>query len=46
MFTKLFLNFETDFDRKNKKITNNKLANKLLKGHPPRKGWEEFYKMA
>ena len=40
------LNQTIHFDRKNKKITNNKLANKLLKGHPPRKGWEEFYKMA
>ena len=40
------LNQTIHFDRKSKKITNNKLANKLLKGHPPRKGWEEFYKMA
>ena len=33
------------FDRKTKQITNNKLANQLL-APPPRKGWEEFYKMA
>lgn len=32
------------FDRKTKTITNNSFANELLKGHPPRKGWEEFYK--
>jgi len=33
------------FDTEKKEITNNKLANELLKGPPPRKGWEEFYKM-
>jgi len=33
------------FDTKTKQITNNKRANQLLKGHPPRKGWEEYYKM-
>jgi len=33
------------FDRKTKQITNNDLANKLLVGTPPRKGWEEFYKL-
>ena len=33
------------FDRKTKEITNNKIANQLLKGPPPRKGWEEFYKL-
>lgn len=33
------------FDRKRKKITNNKLANEMLVGEPPRKGWEEFYKL-
>ena len=33
------------FDRKTKQITNNKIANQLLKGPPPRKGWEEFYKL-
>ena len=27
-------------------ITNNTRANELLKGHPPRKGWEEYYKLA
>jgi hypothetical protein len=33
------------FDRETKKITNNKLANDLLTGPPPRRGWKEFYKM-
>lgn len=34
-----------EFDRKTKQITNNKLANALLVGPPPRKGWEEYYKL-
>ena len=33
------------FDTEKKVITNNDRANELLKGHPPRKGWEEFYKL-
>ena len=33
------------FDTEKKEITNNERANQLLKGHPPRKGWEEFYTM-
>jgi hypothetical protein len=33
------------FDRDKKKITNNKLANQLLVGTPPRKGWEQYYKL-
>ena len=33
------------FDRKTEKITDNKVANELLVGPPPRKGWEEFYKL-
>jgi len=33
------------FDAKTKQITNNKRANELLKGNPPRKGWEEYYKL-
>ena len=28
-----------------KKITNHKLANELLAGVPPRKGWEQYYKL-
>lgn len=31
------------FDRETKQITNNPLADLLLVGAPPRKGWEEFY---
>ena len=37
---------ELEFDRKTKQITNNKVANQLLVGPPPRKGWEQYYKMA
>ena len=39
------LNTKIEFDRKKKVITNNKVANDLLVGTPPRKGWEEFYKL-
>lgn len=39
------LNEKLEFDIKKKQITNNKLANDLLVGAPPRKGWEEFYKL-
>ncbi|WP_339709178.1 Gfo/Idh/MocA family oxidoreductase [uncultured Kriegella sp.] len=39
------LNTKLKFDRKKKRITNNKLANQLLVGAPPRKEWEEFYKL-
>lgn len=33
------------FDPKKKIITNSKRANALLVGPPPRKGWEEYYKV-
>jgi hypothetical protein len=33
------------FDRTKKIITSSKSANKLLMGPPPRKGWEEYYKV-
>lgn len=33
------------FDRDTRQITNHKVANELLVGTPPRKGWEEFYKL-
>ena len=33
------------FDRETKQITNNKIANEMLVGTPPRKGWEEYYKL-
>jgi len=39
------MNTKLKFNRKKKKITNHKLANQLLVGPPPRKGWEEFYKL-
>lgn len=39
------LNAKLKFDRETKHITNNPLADMLLTGAPPRKGWEEFYKM-
>jgi predicted dehydrogenase len=39
------LNTKLEFDRNTKKITNNKLANELLVGLPPRKGWEQYYKV-
>ena len=39
------LNAQLQFDRATKQITNNKLANELLVGPPPRKGWEQFYKL-
>jgi len=36
---------ELHFDPETKQVTNNKVANQLLKGPPPRKGWEEYYKL-
>jgi hypothetical protein len=39
------LNTKILFDRKKNQITNNRLANDLLVGAPPRKGWEEFYRL-
>jgi hypothetical protein len=33
------------FDAKRKAVTSSKKANELLVGPPPRKGWEEFYKV-
>lgn len=40
------LNTKIVFDRATKQITNNKLANEMLIGAPPRNGWEQYYKMA
>lgn len=34
-----------EFDREKKIVTNNKHANELLVGPPPRKGWEQYYKV-
>ena len=39
------LNSKLVFDRETKQITNNPLANMLLTGAQPRKGWEEYYKL-
>ncbi len=39
------LNTKILFDREKKVVTNNSLANQMLAGKPPRKGWEEFYKL-
>ncbi|GAB6394649.1 MAG: NADH-dependent Gfo/Idh/MocA family oxidoreductase [Bacteroidales bacterium] len=33
------------FDRETKRITNNALANQMLYGDLPRKGWEDYYKI-
>ncbi|MFT3936617.1 MAG: Gfo/Idh/MocA family oxidoreductase [Chitinophagaceae bacterium] len=39
------LNTKLEFDRDKKMITNNDLANKMLVGLPPRKGFEQYYKV-
>ncbi len=39
------LNARLFFDPRTKQFTNNDFANALLVGAPPRKGWEEFYKL-
>jgi len=39
------LNTRLLFDRETKQITNNKVANELLVGAPPRQGWEQYYKL-
>lgn len=39
------LNTKLVFDAHKKQITNNTVGNQLLVGPPPRKGWEQFYKM-
>ena len=37
------LNMTLDFDTKEKVFTNSSIANHLLAGPPPRKGWEQFF---
>lgn len=37
------LNTKLEFDPVKKEVTNNKFAQSLLVGPPPRKGWEDFY---
>jgi predicted dehydrogenase len=39
------LNTQLTFDRTTHQITNNAVANQLLVGPPPRKGWDQYYKM-
>ena len=39
------VNAKLAFDRDTKRITNHKVANELLAGVPPRKDWEQFYKL-
>jgi len=41
----LRLNAGLEFNRETKRITNNKVANEMLAGVPPRKGWEQYYKL-
>jgi predicted dehydrogenase len=38
------VNARLSFNPATKQITNHKLANTMLAGVPPRKGWEQFYK--
>ena len=38
-------NARLHFDRNTKQITNHKLANELLAGIPPRREWEEYYRL-
>lgn len=40
------VNTRLTFDPASKQITNHKQANALLAGAPPRKEWEQFYKLA
>ncbi|HRP57540.1 Gfo/Idh/MocA family oxidoreductase [Agriterribacter sp.] len=39
------LNTKIVFDRETKRITNNRFADAFLTGAPPRKGWEQYYKL-
>lgn len=39
------VNAKLAFDPATKQITNHKLANELLAGVPPRKDWEQYYKL-
>ena len=39
------VNAKLTFDRETKQITNHKVANGLLAGVPPRKDWEQYYKL-
>lgn len=39
------VNARLEFDPKSRRITNHIIGDALLNGDPPRKGWEQFYKM-
>ena len=39
------LNTQLFFDPRTKRFTNNEFANAMLSGMPPRRGWEDFYKL-
>ncbi|MDR2147089.1 MAG: Gfo/Idh/MocA family oxidoreductase [Tannerella sp.] len=39
------LNTKLEFDTQTKQITNNKFANAMLVGEPPRSGWESYYEI-
>lgn len=39
------LNTQLFFDPRTKQFTNNQFANAMLAGMPPRKGWEDYYKI-
>lgn len=39
------LNTQLKFDRVTKQITNDKVGNAMLVGPPPRKDWEQFYRL-
>jgi hypothetical protein len=39
------VNAKLVFDPQTRQITNHRLANELLAGAPPRKEWEEFYRL-
>lgn len=39
------VNAKLTFDPVTKQITNHKMANEMLAGPPPRKDWEQFYKL-
>ena len=39
------VNAKLSFDPNTQQITNHKVANGLLAGVPPRKGWEQYYKL-
>lgn len=39
------LNKKLVFDRATQQITNDRIANAMLVGPPPREGWEQFYKL-